>query len=80
MKSQHTLQLQILQRYRSLGMSAQLPAFQGNVPIQLKALHADSNITKAGDTGWMDSLDPLYGKIADVWMETLIADFGTDHW
>ena len=80
MKSQHTLQLQILQRYRSLGMSAQLPAFQGNVPIQLKALHADSNITKQGDTGWMDSLDPLYAQIADVWMKTLLADFGTDHW
>lgn len=30
--------------------------------------------------GWMDSLDPEFGKIADLWMETLIQDFGTDHW
>ena len=80
MKSQHALQLQIVQRYRSLGMSGQLPAFGGNVPKQLKRVHADANITQAGDTGWMDSLDPLFGQIADVWMETLIADFGTDHW
>ena len=28
----------------------------------------------------MDSLDPMFAKIADVWMETLIEDFGTDHW
>ena len=63
-----------------MGIVGQLPAFQGNVPVQLKALAKDSNITKAGDTGWMDSLDPLYGKIADEWMKVLIEDFGTDHW
>ena len=80
MKSQHAMQLQILQRYRSLGMSGQLPGFQGNVPVQLKRVHADANITAAGDTGWIDALDPLYAKIADVWMQTMIADFGTDHW
>jgi hypothetical protein len=28
----------------------------------------------------MNSLDPLYAKIADEWMRTIIADFGTDHW
>ena len=63
-----------------MGIVGQLPAFQGNVPVQLKAIAMDSNITKAGDTGWMDSLDPLYGKIADEWMKVLIEDFGTDHW
>lgn len=25
-------------------------------------------------------MDPLYAKIADEWMRTLLADFGTDHW
>ena len=33
-----------------------------------------------GDTGWMDSLDPVFGTIADAWMRVLIDDFGTDHW
>jgi len=28
----------------------------------------------------MDSLDPQFGKIADLWMKILIEDFGTDHW
>ena len=80
MKDQWDLQRKILSRLRSLGITGQLPGFQGNVPIQLKALFNDTNITAAGDTGWMDSLDPLFGKIADMWMETLINDFGTDHW
>eukprot|EP00756_Hemistasia_phaeocysticola_P064325 Hpha_TRINITY_DN7710_c0_g1::TRINITY_DN7710_c0_g1_i1::g.85521::m.85521/K01205/NAGLU; alpha-N-acetylglucosaminidase len=80
MKDQWDLQRQILQRYRSLGIVAQLPGFQGNVPVALKDKLGDKNITKAGATGWMDSLDPVYAKIADVWMKTLIADFGTDHW
>eukprot|EP00750_Incisomonas_marina_P029224 INCI7077.3.p1 GENE.INCI7077.3~~INCI7077.3.p1 ORF type:complete len:931 (+),score=162.20 INCI7077.3:195-2987(+) len=80
MQAQWNLQRQILSRYRELGIIGQLPAFQGNVPIALKEVYSDANITQQGDTGWMDSLDPLYGKIADLWMQTLIADFGTDHW
>jgi alpha-N-acetylglucosaminidase len=81
MKAQWELQRhKILPRLRSLGIVGQLPGFQGNVPIQLKALYKDTNMTQMGATGWMDSLDPLFGKIADLWMETLIEDFGTDHW
>jgi hypothetical protein len=80
MKSQWSLQKQILARYRSLGIVGELPAFQGNVPIALKTIKSDANISKQGDTGWMTSTDPLFGEIADVWMETLIEDFGTDHW
>jgi alpha-N-acetylglucosaminidase len=81
MKAQWEMQrTRILPRLRSLGITGQLPAFQGNVPIQLKAILHDSNMTKDGDTGWMDSLDPWFGKIADLWMRILIEDFGTDHW
>jgi hypothetical protein len=80
MKQQWRMQQNITRRYRELGMSAQLPGFQGNVPVQLKAVQKDLNITVAGATGWLNSLDPLYAKIADEWMTTLIADFGTDHW
>mmetsp|Transcript_126804 Transcript_126804/g.370703 ORF Transcript_126804/g.370703 Transcript_126804/m.370703 type:complete len:809 (+) Transcript_126804:82-2508(+) len=80
MKAQWALQQKILARYRELGIVGQLPGFQGNVPVALKAVLADANITVAGATGWMDSLDPLYGEVADLWMRTLIQDFGTDHW
>jgi hypothetical protein len=33
-----------------------------------------------GNCAWISGSDPLFGKIADKWMETMIADFGTDHW
>lgn len=81
MKSQWHLQREnILPRLRSLGIVGILPAFQGNVPIQIKTLFQDSNITQEGDTGWIDALDPLFGRIADIWMRKLIQDFGTDHY
>lgn len=80
MQAQWALQRMILARYRSLGIVGQLPGFQGNVPIALKDIFQDANITQQGDTGWMYSTDPLFGRIADLWMKTLIEDFGTDHW
>lgn len=80
MQAQWGLQRQILARYRSLGIVGQLPGFQGNVPWELSQIFKDANITKQGDTGWMYSTDPLFAEIADAWMQTLIADFGTDHW
>ena len=39
-----------------------------------------ANITVQGQTGWIDALDPLYAAVADLWMRTLVQDFGTDHW
>ena len=79
MKNQWALQRDhILPRLRSLGMVGILPAFQGNVPIQLKALLNDTNITQQEETGWMNALDPMFGKVADMWMTQLIEDFGTD--
>ena len=80
MQSQWALQRQILARYRSLGIVGQLPGFQGNVPISLKNIFGDANITQQGDTGWMNAVDPLFARIADLWMKILIEDFGTDHW
>ena len=80
MKQQHALQKQIVARYKQLGITGQLPAFQGNVPVGLKALKKDANMTARGSTGWLDAMDPLYAEIADAWMERLVADFGTQHW
>ena len=81
MRSQFALQKRILARARSLGIIGQLPGFQGNVPIALKAKLRDSSMTQQGDTAWMDSLDPNFGKVADVWMRELLHAFGpTDHW
>jgi hypothetical protein len=84
MAAQWELQRQILPRLRELAIVGLLPAFQGNVPWPLATALNDSNITRAAafygpqDTGWMDSLDPNFGRIADSWMQTLCADFGCD--
>ena len=69
MESQWKLQKLILSRYRELGIVGQLPGFQGNVPVQLTSKVGDKNITRAKGTGFMDSLDPLFAKIADKWTE-----------
>lgn len=80
MKAQYQLQKKIVARARELGMVGQLPGFQGNVPVQLKHLLHDANITEQGMTGWMDSLDPHFAQVADLWMKELTDSFGTDHW
>jgi hypothetical protein len=65
---------------------------QGNMPPQIKFLHPNANISTThherpgyenatkGDCAWVASTDPLFGAVADMWMQTMIADFGTDHW
>lgn len=84
MTAQWNLQRQILPRLRELAIVGLLPAFQGNVPWPLAALLDDTNITRAEafygpvDTGWMDSLDPNFGRVADAWMLHLCTDFGCD--
>ena len=50
MKGQWELQKQILGRYRQLGIVGQLPAFQGNMPVGIKALKQDANISVQGAT------------------------------
>merc|ERR1719247_2914050 len=73
MKSQWELQRKILPRTRSLGMVGQLPGYQGNAPISLKKKLQDKNMTDNHQgTAWLDSLDPVFLEIADVWMKTMI--------
>lgn len=71
----------ILPRMRSLGIAGQLPAFQGNVPWALASKLLGTNMSQgagmANGTGWMDSRDPHFAHIADLWMTTMLADFGT---
>ena len=77
----YALQQKILNRTRSLGLSGQLPGFQGNVPIALKNLWNDTNMTDNNvGTAWMDALDPKYAPLADRWTSAVVDAFGTDHW
>eukprot|EP00729_Bicosta_minor_P013049 gene13049-14678_t len=86
MAAQHALQIKILRRMRDLGIVPILPAFQGNVPpIMKEELFPTANISVQGGgrhyAAWLDGTDPLFAKIADVYMKTMCADFGCqDHW
>ena len=86
MTAQWALQKKILQRYRDLGMIPILPAFQGNVPpLMAFELFPTANISVQGGgrhfAAWLDGTDPLFGRIADKYMEIMCADFGCqDHW
>ncbi|CAK9112192.1 Alpha-N-acetylglucosaminidase (N-acetyl-glucosaminidase) (AtNAGLU) (Protein CYCLOPS 1) [Durusdinium trenchii] len=79
MRSQWQLQKQILERSRSLGMVSVLPTFQGNLPPVFRQLQPRANISKTGPA-WLDALDPLFAEIQKRYMETMIGDWGTDHW
>jgi hypothetical protein len=68
----------ILPRLSELNIVGQLPAFQGNVPVQVATrLFPNASITRDGATGWIDALDPLYTQIANLWMSILQADFNS---
>ena len=60
--------------------------FAGNIPPLLKEeLFPAANISVQGGgrhyAAWLDGTDPLFGRIADKYMETMCADFGCqDHW
>eukprot|EP01060_Flectonema_neradi_P005327 TRINITY_DN1352_c0_g1_i1.p1 TRINITY_DN1352_c0_g1~~TRINITY_DN1352_c0_g1_i1.p1 ORF type:complete len:783 (+),score=171.53 TRINITY_DN1352_c0_g1_i1:51-2351(+) len=87
---QFELQKKILSSMRAFGMKPVLPAFQGNVPVAMIDLYPKANISRVGKcenptrskyacAPWMDALDPLFNTTADLFMTTLIKEFGTDH-
>ena len=85
MTQQHALQKKILARMRELGIVPILPAFQGNIPPLMKELYPEANVSVQGGgrhfAAWLDGSDPLFGKIADKYMQTMCADFGChEHW
>ncbi|XP_060705086.1 alpha-N-acetylglucosaminidase [Hemiscyllium ocellatum] len=88
-KRQLSLQHQILQRMRSLGMLPVLPAFPGFVPGAIKRLFPKVNITRLGS--WarlncsyscsflLDANSPLFQQIGMMFLSELTKEFGTDH-
>jgi alpha-N-acetylglucosaminidase len=87
---QKALQLSIVQRERSLGMTTVLPAFAGHVPNGFKRLFPSAKIHGSG--GWcgfigeysqvpvVDAADPLFAQIGKAFTTELIAMYGTDHY
>ena len=82
LSAQRTLARWRLAQMRALGIVAVLPAFQGNVPPRLAALHPGANLTVQGSgrhyAAWLDALDPLFAQIGDAWMTALRRVLGMD--
>ena len=80
MQAQHALQKHILTLARSLGIIGVLPAFQGNMPPQIKDLKPEANISTThdpelgteGNCAWVSGTDPLFGQVADAWMKIMM--------
>jgi alpha-N-acetylglucosaminidase len=85
MKSHKELQIKILQRQRSLGMTPVLPAFTGHVPPSFKmhfpmAKLKQTNWTNGfADTYILDPSDSLFALIACKFIEKQTEVYGTDH-
>lgn len=86
--NQTALQQRIVERERALNMRPVLPAFAGHVPGALRDLFPNADIQALG--GWagfdeqyrtyfLNSEDPLYGRIQRLFLEEQTRLFGTDH-
>ncbi|KAK2855387.1 hypothetical protein Q7C36_007256 [Tachysurus vachellii] len=86
---QRSLQVQILERMRSLGMIPVLPAFSGIVPRGITRLFPEANVTKLGPWSHfnctyscayvLDPHDPLFLSIGSLFLSLVVKEFGTDH-
>ena len=77
------LQKKILVRQRELGMTPILQGFTGHVPAAVAEKHPDAKLHRIEWIEWqthlLDPLDPLFPKIARLFMEEQTKRFGTDH-
>lgn len=81
-----TLERQILERERSLGMRPVLQGFTGHVPASIRSVFPDATIHQTGDwsagfsgTWFLDPLDPLFQRFGTQFIRRQTELFGTDH-
>ncbi|MHC4200714.1 MAG: family 20 glycosylhydrolase, partial [Planctomycetota bacterium] len=73
----------ILARQRELGMTPILQGFTGHVPAALAQTHPGAALHRIRWIEWetclLDPLDPLFPRVARMFMAEQTARFGTDH-
>ena len=81
--SHEKLAKKILARQRELGMQPIQQGFTGHVPAALKEKYPDARLHTIHWIDWttylLDPLDPLFQKVADIFMEEQTARYSTDH-
>ncbi|MBI5687690.1 MAG: alpha-N-acetylglucosaminidase C-terminal domain-containing protein [Verrucomicrobia bacterium] len=77
------LEKKILARERELGMTPVLQGFTGHVPAAVAQLFPKAPLQRIKWIEWethlLDPLDPLFAKIAKMFLEEQTRRFGTDH-
>lgn len=85
MESHRDLQLQIVERERSLGMKPVLPAFTGHVPAALTRLFPSAKLKRTNwgndfdDTFILNSEDTLFAAIGKKFLQMQTKLYGSDH-
>ena len=89
-KKQANLQKQIMSQIRLFGMINILPGFAGHVPGALKRIYPSVNLTNSAEWNgfganyskdyFLQPEDPLFVNLGKKYYETLVAEFGTDHY
>jgi alpha-N-acetylglucosaminidase len=81
-----TLERQILDRERALGMTPVLQGFTGHVPESISLVFPAARIHQTGDwsagfsgTWFLDPLDSLFQRFGTVFIQRQTELFGTDH-
>jgi alpha-N-acetylglucosaminidase len=73
----------ILARERSLGMTPVLQGFTGHIPKALLEKHPGTRHNRIHWHDWetlvLDPMDPLFLKVAGLFLEEQVANFGTNH-
>ena len=82
-KRHEELQKKILARQRELGMTPVLQGFTGHVPAALRQKFPNAKLHSIQWIEWktylLDPLDPLFEKVARMWMEEQSARYGSSH-
>jgi alpha-N-acetylglucosaminidase len=77
------LEKKILARQRELGMTPVLQGFTGHVPAHVARLFPGASFQQVKWCQWqtrvLDPLDPLFARIAALFLEEQTRRFGTDH-
>jgi len=81
-----TLERQILERERALGMTPALQGFTGHVPASITRVFPGARIHQTGDwsagfsgTWFLDPMDPLFQRFGRRFIERQAELYGTDH-
>ena len=73
----------ILARQRELGMTPVLQGFTGHVPSAIAVQYPQAKLHRIRwiewETSLLDPLDPLFAKLAAIYLEEQAKRFGTDH-